>query len=251
MNLELFDANLYLGRPTRRVYQPASTTHELLTALNRNEIRQALVWHVAQRDVSPVSGNPMLSEAIRGSERLWGCWTILPPQTDAVLYDGFFEQMQRQRIVALRAFPTSHLYLLTRIVFGHWLEEIVDRRIPLLMSLEKGASWPVVYQLLEQYPQLTCVLCDISIWGVDRYTWPLLENFPNVYVETSLLALEDGGLEATVTRFGAERLLFGSGFPERYPESAILQLLHSDMAEGDKHKIASGNLERLISQIRF
>lgn len=251
MNLELFDVNLYLGRPTRSVHQPASSTRELLAALDHSDIRQALVWHVAQRDVSPLSGNPMLSEAIQGSNRLWGCWTILPPQTDAVLCDGFFAQMQRQRIVALRAFPGPHLYLLTRIVFGRWLEEIVTRRIPLLLSLEKGISWPAVYQLLEQYPQLTCVLCDIGVWGVDRYTWPLLENYPNVYVETSLLALEDGGVEATVARFGADRLLFGSGFPERYPESAILQLLHADIAEGDKHKVASGNLMRLLSQIRY
>jgi hypothetical protein len=251
MELDLFDANLYLGRPTRSVYQPASSTPELLAELDRCQVRQALLWHVAQRDVSPLTGNDLLSQAIAGEPRLWGCWSILPPQTDAVLTPGFFERMKQQRIVALRAFPNPHLYLLNRVVFGRAMDEIVARRIPLLLSLEKGIAWPAVYQLLEQFPQLTCVLCDIGIWGVDRYTWPLLEAYPNVYVETSLLALEDGGVEATARRYGASRLLFGTNFPERYPESAILQLLHADLPDADKQLIACANLTRLISQINL
>ena len=253
MNLELFDTNLYLGRPTRSVFQPAANVAELLAALDHSDIKQALVWHVAQRDGAPVSGNEMLNAALSSAtpmeaQRLWGCWTILPPQTDEILCDGFFERMKRHRVVALRAFPDLHRYILTRLVFGRWLDEVTERRIPLFLSLEKGTSWPAAYQLLEQYPRLTCVLCDIGIWGVDRYTWPLLENYPNLYVETSLLALEDGGLEATVARFGADRLLFGSDFPERYPESVILQLLHADIADGDKQKIAAGNFKRLLSE---
>jgi uncharacterized protein len=251
MNLDLFDANLYLGRPTRGVHAPASTTSELLARLDQYGIGQALIWHDAQRDVSPVTGNALLSAAIDGSERLWGCWAILPPQTREVIKrgDDFFAQMKQQRIVALRAFPDYHRFMLNRVVFGRWLDEVSERRIPLMLSLEKGSTWPGIYQLLEQYPRLTCILCDIGIWGVDRYTWPLLENYGNVYLETSLVALEDGGMEATVAQYGAERLVFGSGFPERYPESAILQLLHADITDDDKRKIASGNLLRLIAEI--
>ena len=251
MDLELFDANLYLGRPMRSVYAPAASTTELVSQLDRYAIAEALVWHVVQRDLSPVTGNTLLNQAIAGVDRLHGLWTILPPQTQEVICDGedFFAQMKRAHIVGLRAFPEFHRYLLTRTVFGKWLDQVVERRIPLLLSLEKGISWSATYQLLEQYPLLTCVLCDIGIWGADRYTWPLLDNFPNAYVETSLVALEDGGMEATVARFGADRLLFGSGFPERYPESAILQLRHAEIADTDKHKIASGNLKHLLSKV--
>jgi predicted TIM-barrel fold metal-dependent hydrolase len=253
MKLDLFDSNLYLGRPTRSVASPAANPAELLAALDQQETRRALVWHVSQRDASALTGNALLSQAlaVAPADRLWGCWTLLPPQTDNVLCDGFFAQMKRQRIVALRVFPTPHNYLLDRVVFGRWLDEIAERRIPLLLSLEKGASWPAVYHLLEQYPRLTCVLCDIGIWGVDRFTWPLLGHYPNVYVETSLLALEDGGLEATVAHVGADRLLYGSAYPERYPESAILQLLHAEISDSDRQKIAGGNLERLIAQAQF
>ncbi|MCL4506772.1 MAG: hypothetical protein M1434_02295 [Chloroflexi bacterium] len=251
MQLDLFDVNLYIGRPTRELYAPVSTIDELLVQLDRQRISRALVWHVAQRDASPVTGNAMLSAAIAGQDRLWGCWTILPPQTGEVIRGDhdFFGDMRANRIVALRAFPELHRYLLNCVVFGRWMDQIVERRIPLLLSMEHGVTWPAVYGLLEAYPALTCILCDVGIWGVDRYTWPLLENYPSVHLETSLVALEDGGMEATVARYGAKRLVFGTGFPERYPESAILQLLHAEISDDDKQKIASGNLQDLLARV--
>ena len=85
MNLELCDVNLYIGRPTRAVYDPACSADELVKRLDGYGISQALVYHIAQKDVSPVSGNALTSQAIAGHERLWGCWTILPPQTREVL----------------------------------------------------------------------------------------------------------------------------------------------------------------------
>ena len=92
--------------------------------------------------------------------------------------------------------------------------------------MEKGTSWQGVYTLMEDFPELTCILCDIGIHGVDRYTWPLLETYKNLYLETSLLALGYGQMEATVKKFGAERILFGSGFPVQDCKSAVESLYH-------------------------
>jgi predicted TIM-barrel fold metal-dependent hydrolase len=153
--------------------------------------------------------------------------------------------------VALRAFPALHRFVLGRTVFGSFLSELAERRIPLLLSPAKDITWADVYRLVEDFPRLTCVICDVGTWGVNRYTWPLLEAFPNVYLETSMLSLADGDLEATVGKFGAGRLLFGSGFPERYPEAAILQLLHAEIADEDKARIASGNMRALIGNVKL
>ncbi len=117
--------------------------------------------------------------------------------------------------------------------------------------MEKGTSWQGVYTLMEDFPELTCILCDIGIHGVDRYTWPLLETYKNLYLETSLLALGYGQMEATVKKFGAERILFGSGFPERYPEGPACEVLHSGISEKDKEKISHLNLEKIISGVKL
>ena len=252
MELDFFDANVYVGQPTNRaLFCPFLDGPELIGHMDQAGIRRALVWHIAQFDDSPVLGNDLLIDAISGNERLKGCWALLPPQTGEVVTPDFFDRMKEARIVALRACPDAHRYLLNRVVFGAFLDEVAERRIPLLLSLQHGVTWPVVYQLLQEFPTLTCVLCDIGTWSQDRYTYPLLENFERVFVETSLLALEDGGVEGVVDRYGADRLVFGTGLPERYAESATLQLTHADMAESDKQAIAGANLEGLLGEVRL
>ncbi len=215
-------------------------------------IAKGLVWHVAQHDYAASDGNQFLTKVIAGRKNLFGCWVILPPQTGEVITPDFFRRMQRSRIVALRAFPDHHRYLLNRAVFGAFMDEVSERRIPLLLSLEKrGITWPAVYQFLAEFPNVTCLLCNVGVWNADRYTWPLLDRYPNVRLETSLLALADGGFEATVARFGAGRLVFGSNFPERYPEASILSLAHAAIAPKEKQRIASANLEDLIRHIHL
>ena len=81
---------------------------------------------------------------------------------------------------------------------------------------------------------------------MDRYTYPLLKAYPNVHVETSMLSIEDGGVEEMVKRFGAARLVFGTGFPKRYAEAAMLQLTHADIGDADRQAIAADNMLRLI-----
>jgi predicted TIM-barrel fold metal-dependent hydrolase len=213
------------------------------------DIEKALVWHISQYEYSPQEGNKLLSSLISGQDRLFGCWTILPPQTGEITQgEAFFKSMKEERIFALRVFPEEHRFFLNRVVFGKFLDEIVHRKIPLLLSLtRRGIDWPEIYDLLAEFPDLVCVLCDTSIWGTDRYFRPLLEKYNNVYIETSFLSLGDGVLEKLVCDYGAKRFLFGSAFPERIPEAAMLQLIHADIADSDKREIASKNLERLLT----
>lgn len=135
---------------------------------------------------------------------------------------------------------------MNRVVWDDLLDELTEKRIPVLLSNEHGASWNQIYDLLRDYPQLTCVLCDIGAWSMDRYTYPLLQAYPNVYIETSLLSLEDGGVEEMVRRFGAQRLVFGTGFPKRYAEASMLQLTHADIDNADKQAIAADNMLHLL-----
>lgn len=249
--LELLDCNFFVGHPSAGSFDCFSTAEELLAAVRHVGVVGGLAWHIAQRDFDAAEGNRMLSRAIEGCGALWGCWTILPPQTGEVVTSDFFDRMKRCRIAALRAFPGLHRYQLKKWVFGSFWDELVSRNVPLLLSVEGNTSWPAIYGILEESPEMTCVLCDIGIWGVDRQVWPLLERYPNVYVESSLLSLAEHGMEDTVRRFGAERVLFGTGFPARYAEAAALQLLHADISESDRINIAGANLRRLVSRVKL
>lgn len=254
VSLEFFDVNMFIGQPRMGAIKAVDTSCELLKEMDDLSISKAMVWHIVGHDYSPLDGNNLINEAVAGQDRLFGCWTILPPQTEEVIDADFFARMKQNRAVALRAFPDYQQFLLNKQVFGKFMDEVVERQIPLLLSmsgLPGGNTWPSVYKLMEDYPKLTCVLCDTGVWLTDRYTRPLLENYPNLYLETSLVSLGARALEGIVAKYGAQRLVFGTGFPLRYPQAPMLQLTHAEISDEDKKKVASGNLENLISRVKL
>lgn len=255
VNIEFFDANMFIGQPMNGAVKSVNTSVEALKEMDELGISKALIWHIVQHDYSPADGNRLVNSVVAESDRFWGCWTILPPQTDELIGANFFLDMKYNRIFALRAFPELNHYLMNRQVFGGFLDEVVDRQIPLILPMEGtvvgGNTWSSVYKLMEDYPELTCIICDTGIWLTDRYTRPLLENYPNLYLETSFLSLGATVLEGIVAKYGANRLVFGTGFPLRYPQAPMLQLVHAEILDVDKKKIASGNLENLISRARL
>jgi hypothetical protein len=251
MEMRFFDCNVFFGLPSVRPPAPVPTAEALLAEMDRAGVEQALVWHIAQHDASPEVGNRLLADAIRPHARLVGCWTILPNQAfEFAPPPAFFERMREARVSALRVFPASHRFLLNAVSMGDWLGPMAERRIPLLVSLRRGIDWPGIYALLAEFPDLTCVICDHGCWGMDRMFRPLLERYPNVYVDTAQYFL-DGGIEALVGDYGHERLLFSSGFPESYLGGMMLALRHAQISDAGKAAIAGGNLERILGEVRL
>jgi len=250
MELELFDANVWFGRPPQApLCTPPATAAALTAELAGHGVRRAIAWHTRQKDDSPVTGNALLTDEIAGHDSLLGCWALLPPLTAELDVADLFNAMKIARVAAFRLFPDKHRYLLRRVVFGALLDAIAERRVPVMLSLAYGCTWDGIYDLLTDYPNLTCILCDVGAWSADRYTYPLLDAYPRVFIETSMLALEDGGVEAAAARFGPERLLFGSGYPARYPEAAALQLAHAEIDSAGRALVAHGNLERILAEV--
>ena len=246
--MRFFDCNTFFGSPARRLLAPAPQVDDLLKEMDFCGVERALVWHIAQHDASPLIGNDLLSDAIAPHPRLVGCWTLLPTQTHELPSPPvFFQQMQAARIAALRIFPNTHRFQANAVTLAPWLERMIARRIPLFVSVRRGMEWRDIYSLLAEFPNLVCVICDHGCWGMDRQFRPLLEHYPNVYVDLAQYLL-DGGIETLVSDYGAERILFGSGFPESYLGGMMLALRHARIPEEAKNAIASGNLDRLLAE---
>ena len=246
--LSFYDASVAVGRPRNQaLFQPLAMPADLQAHLSSRGLAGALVWHWAQQDGHPETANPLLEPFRQGVANVSICWAILPPVTAE--QPELLARLAQERIAAVRLFPQAHRYPMNRVAWAGLLDELSARRLPVVLSLEAGCSWDQVYALLADYPQLTCILADIGTWSMDRFTYPLLERYPNVYVETGMLSITDGGVETMAARFGAGRLVFGTGFPKRYAEAAMLQLAQADLAEADRQAIAAGNLQRLIGGV--
>lgn len=253
MKLEFFDVNVWIGRPTvdfNNIYVPLKNLLEKMKYLN---IKKAIVYHISQRDIHPSIGNEILVKEIQKIPDLFGIWTILPFQTGELKKEEILKDMKENKIIGFNLFPQKHNFLFDKITFQNFLFEIENRKIPLFLDVGSGCGvdFRDVYNILKDFPYLTCILINIGIWNKDRYTFPLLEKFPNVYLESSLLSLQEGNVEEIVKRFGSERIVFGTGFPERYMEASILQLVHAEISEKDKENIAWKNIERIIKEIKY
>jgi hypothetical protein len=249
--MDFFDCNAFIGLPAvREIFQPAASAAEILAEMDFCGVNRALVWHAAQLDAGPLSGNPLLAEAIQPHPRLAGCWGVLPNQAhEFPPFEVFLAAMQAARVRAVRAFPKDHHFLLNQVAMGSWLDPMVQHRVPLFLSVAYGADWQIVYDLLGEYPDLVCVICDHGCWGEDRRFRPLIERYPHVYIDTAQYLL-DGGIEAFVQNYGAGRMLYGSGFPRSHFGGMMLALRHAQISDDDKTAIAAKNLDRILSEVR-
>lgn len=244
-----FDCNVSFGAPPRPPLSQSETAEELLTEMDHNGIDEALVTCAAQRFDSPLVGNSWLNEQIKDQPRLHPAWAILPPHTGEMPVDSLLAQMRENNVRALWAWPAEHHYLLDATTFGSLFEELVARRIPLFLPLTEH-GWPAVSHLLGDFPELTLVAVDQSVWGEDRYFRPLIEKYPNLYLETSHYELALG-LHDFYRKYGAGRWLFGTGYPTRYMGGAVMELLRADIPQPAVEAIAGDNLARLFKEVRL
>lgn len=124
----------------------------------------------------------------------------------------------------------------------------------IFISIEEScggvSGWLLIETILRDMPDLTLVVTDHGSWGQDRFFRPLIEKYDNLYLDISRYEL-DGGIPDFCQKYSAERLLFGTGFPQYNPGGPILTLAQADISTMDREKIASGNLEELLRRVKL
>lgn len=258
---KLFDCSCEFGPYRTKVYRAAWTAAQLIEDMDFCGIERALVSHTAMRFDSPVVGNPRLIEEL-GSipdnvrtrvegepdlNRLAPTWSILPSQTGEMpTVEQFVDQMRAHDVRALRLFQNDHRYFLDSMTWGDQFAFCQERRIPLFIK----ANIEELIDLLVDFPNLTVVTGTQGFGPLDRYGWPMLEKFPNLYFETSSY-LTDGMLEEVCKHFSAARLIFGSGYPENAHGAALFRLVRAEISEQERRAIAGENLTRLLREARL
>jgi hypothetical protein len=242
--LRFFDCNCAFGPYRTRVFRFARTAGELVSEMDFANIERALVYHTAMRFDHPSVGNELVVRETNGQPRLLPTLALLPSHTEELPpLKTLLLDMRKHGIRALRLFPDDHRYFLDDITWGDQMAVFMERRIPLFIR----ASLDRIATLLRSFPKLVVVTGSQGSNPLDRYAWPLVEKFPHLIFETSSY-LVDGGIEEFCKRYGAARLIFGSGFPDNAGGAAMLMLAHAEISAADRQAIASDNLCRLLEE---
>lgn len=251
MTLNFFDSNCYIGRSA--VINPGSfySPDELLKRMNKYGIGKSLVYHSVSRDHSPSEGNRILSVELEEHDKLYPIWVVLPHHTGEFLSPSRLEtEMRQSSIKAVRIFPSpqNHNFSIKPYSSGPMFEMLQHNSVPVFVDIDQ-IGWDNIDILLEAYTSLPVVLCNINYRG-DRYLYPLMASYPNLYIETSRF-LSHLGIEALCKKIGSSRILFGSAMPMYTGSGAVYYINNLMLDVYDKERIASGNLIELLESVKL
>lgn len=242
-----FDCNCSYGNSGRPPIRYASCPDELLAEMDWCGIDRALPYHAGMRFDSPLSWNAQIIADMEGHARLQPSWALLPDQTgEFPPADTLLAMMSEHDVQVLRAFPDESRYRLDRRTFSRLLSLLTACRVPLFVKQNLLA----IGELLSEFPDLLVVAMNVGPHSLERYLRPLLDEFPALHIESSHYMVE-GLIEEFVQRYGPERLLFGSGYPDICSGAALMRLQGAEISETDRVAIAGGNLMRLLSEVRI
>lgn len=251
--LKFFDCNAYFG--LRKVQMPGSfsTKEDLIKNMELYGIERALVTHAFARELDPVEGNARLMSEIKNETNLAPIWVALPHHTgEFPKPDKLISMMKEQDVrgVTLLASPAYYFFSLSEWNCGDLYDALEDARIPLFLGYPQlDPNLDGLYKILKKHSKLPVVLTNAN-YRIARNLYPLLSRFDNLYVETFGFKAQDG-IEDICDKFGAERLIFGSGMPESSGGGAVTMITYANISFEEKQMIASGNLEKLLGGVKF
>jgi predicted TIM-barrel fold metal-dependent hydrolase len=250
----IIDVNAYLGHFAFRRLRH-NTAASLLALMDSKRIDKAVVSSasaITYRNAQ--AGNEELVEEVRGhSDRLIPFAVINPS------YAGWQDDLkichEEFGMAGLRLYPKWHNYQLSSASCRELVNAATERgmaiSIPIRAEDNRQRSWLLnvpdvpleeIVELVKVHPKARFILLN----GIGYTRCPLGRKdngLPSNYAIglsrlSAVLANEIGQL---ITNLGAERVMFGTGMPFKYPDPALLKLEVLDASEADKEKIRSQN----------
>ena len=241
-----FDSNCRLGTGSAgEACLPDVNT--LFAEMDYYGVDRALIRHT-NIIKGALTSNEKIADFLRNDpqQRLCGTWCILPSQCDEIPAPHlFFAQMKAARVGANTLSPFEHRYVPCRLTLGKILDAAAERKVPVMLDAFAG-KWAELYAFLKEFPRLTCVYLESGgKWGSDRNIRPLLENYAGFHVDTAGYWVPEG-IRDLAEKYGAGRILYGSGLPRYNHGNGMLQLRHSGLSDKDFALISGKNLESLL-----
>ena len=243
--MKIIDVNMSIGH---KDYRGEWITPEYMLALMEEyHIAHAVCYH-AHSWLDPKDGNGKMAEIAANSGGRIGLCLVLDPILGAENLPGegsLAERIAAMKPECLRIFPK-----MVRIPFHpfYW-EEILDAAntlgLPLLIdepyNMEFFCRLP---DIAAQYPNVKFILIEQGCCE-GRRIFPLARKCTNVYFTCERMT-DNQQLEELESRGCIDKLLFGSGYPNRPHAGALGLALYADITEENREKILCKNWEAMV-----
>lgn len=243
----LFDACCGFGGKVPGM-RAAVSAEELAGEMARLSIERALVRTAPEElDSDTAATNAALMKACDDLAGLVPCPVVIPDAAGETMGEQQPAWLIGHGAGAVCIRPERDYWALSEWACGGLLAALEDRNVPVFCK-EQEVPLEQVADLARRHPRLPIILAGVG-YRCLRVVVPMLENFANVHLALGWAFSLNRGIEELTRRLGADRLLFGTGFPETEPAAAVTQLMYADISHDERALIGSGNLERLVGGI--
>lgn len=240
----LFDCNGVFGRAASGVNE-CPTMRERLAHMDRLGIARSLVWNSESIQNQAFCSNERLlaacAKADMASGRLFPALTV----SGLALYErGGLEAFRRQ-MIAGRTRALRFVNVFGRMTLSQ--VEPVVRHVralrPFIVMRHDAVSQFDLLDFTARLPNVPVILTDV-MWGPCNTVFDLMRRRRNILLDISWLHTWDA-VALAVKHFGAERVVFGTGY-RSHNGAAIAALARASIGAKARELIAHGNLDRLM-----
>ena len=240
----LIDVNAFFGKSATGDSEFPGI-RDRLDFMDRLGIGTSLVWNTESRQNHALSSNQKLIDEIARTPQARG--RIIPALTVSGLMQyerNGIRALKRQMIAAdtralrfVNVFKRLTLCQLEPVIRG------IAGLKPFIIMRHDESNIQDILEFASLFPEIPVVLTEV-MWGPCIVVFDLMRRRKNILVDNSWLH-SYGAVEQVLEHFGAERLLFGTGY-KAHGGAAIAQLARAAITEKERQLIMHGNLERLL-----
>lgn len=248
--LKLIACDPLVGLPRKpyALFQPDAA--DLARELARLEIAAAVVRHRQCLENFPHWGNAVLAREAAGQAN-WIPAVCLTPDGAP---DGHScaDTLAAALAGGMRVgwiSPREHMFSPRPWCCGQLYALCAEARLPLFVDYAQ-LTLDEVHEIMTEHPQLRLVLLRVPRLGRHRTLYALLERHPGVRLCLSSAYSVHEGITDLVGKFGTERFVWGSGYPEAEGGASITLLTYAAISESARQAIAHENIERLLAEVR-
>ncbi|MBM3933838.1 MAG: hypothetical protein FJ319_05980 [SAR202 cluster bacterium] len=240
-SVPVFDACITVGRRYDR-YIRVDNVADTLATMDRAGVQRALAYTPHALDFDSVEGNSYLMEMIKGQPRLVPQFAVNPSFDDLPL---MAKSMKQHGVRSLRIAPKFQRYPFREWVLGPFFDWLEANRTPVWVAAEE-IDPSEFHATVSGRPGLRFVMSQVHFM---HETWavPLLMSLPNVSIEVSRM-LQPNSFNKLIDAIGAERVMFGSRFPDSAMAPQLYYLHRSGLSQSQLQAVCAGNLGRLLGK---
>ncbi|MBP3634302.1 MAG: amidohydrolase family protein [Oscillospiraceae bacterium] len=247
--MRFIDASCRLGMPAAPGEGMPWKTEEILELMDRCHIEQAFAYHIVARDGEVEDGNGLLMEEIKKDSRLQPQWCAMPATFREFLHaDALGDAMKKNGVKTLRIAPKGFAHSAMPYAMKELMDFAAQSRVPVFFDYGEAVG-DALYDLCSAYPDVKFVVTNTA-YALNRFLGPVLDACPNLYVGTGNYVPHQG-LETFCRYYSADRLIFNTNLPFGSATAAVSLVCLANISKEEKEKIACGNMERLLSEVRL